>query len=325
MRDVHVAAFGRLRSGGLKPTLRLLVFLCACLPACALAECRVARVAQMPLTVDHNRLFVPVTVNETAGKFMVDTGAFHSLIDAGFASRAGVRMDAHQPRYILGGFGGNSLPVQAGRLRMFEFAGAKIPDREMPIYDFSEDFASDGLPVDGLLGADMLNLLDVELDFPGKTLSLWRLFDCHDIEPLHWSGDYASIPMPRQSDKHVKIPIWLDGADMDALLDTGAGGLHLSHEAALRAGATEDQLAHDPVMEGAGIGGKGHSLRHRFHVLLVGRDEYHDIDAAVSDKPDRASPVFEKYDAIIGLRYLFHHRVWISYGTETLFLQALPK
>jgi predicted aspartyl protease len=294
-------------------------------PASTWAECRVARVAQMKLTVEHNRLYVPVTVNDTAGEFMVDTGAFHSLIDAGFASRAGVRMDAHQPRYSLGGFGGNSLPVQAGRLRMLEFAGAKIPDREMPIYDFSQDFARVGVPVDGLLGADLLDLLDVELDFAGNTLSLWRLFDCHDIEPLHWSGDYASIPVHRLSDKHIKIPIWLDGADMDAMLDTGAGGLHLSREAALRAGATADQLAHDPVMEGAGIGGKGTSRRHHFQILLVGKDEYHDIDAAVSEQPARATRMFENFDAILGLRYLMQHRVWISYGTETLFLQNLPK
>jgi predicted aspartyl protease len=306
------------------PVLLALVSTCL-FPAVASAQCRVARVAQMPMTVEHNRLFVPVTVNETAGKFMVDTGAFHSLIDAGFASRAGVRMDTHQPRYTLGGFGGNSLPVQAGRLRMFEFAGAKIPDREMPIYDFSQDFARVGIPVDGLLGADMLNLLDVELDFPGNTLSLWRLFDCHDIEPLHWSGDYASIPMARQSDKHVKIPIWVDGADMDAMLDTGAGGLLLSREAALHAGATEDQLGHDPVMEGAGIGGKGTSRRHRFHVILIGKDVYHDMDAAVSDRPADKRGMFENFDAIVGMRYLFHHRVWISYGTETLFLQDLPK
>jgi predicted aspartyl protease len=294
-------------------------------PASTWAECRVARVAQMKLTVEHNRLYVPVTVNDTAGEFMVDTGAFHSLIDSGFASRAGVRMDAHQPRYSLGGFGGNSLPVQAGRLRMLEFAGAKIPDREMPIYDFSQDFARVGVPVDGLLGADLLDLLDVELDFSGNTLSLWRLFDCHDIEPLHWSGDYASIPMTRLSDKHIKIPIWLDGADMDAMLDTGAGGLLLSREAALRAGATAEELAQDRVVEGAGIGGKGTSRRHHFHVLLIGKDEYHDIDAGVSDKPANASAMFEKYDAIVGMRYLFHHRVWISYGTETLFLQTLPK
>jgi len=294
-------------------------------PAWALAECRVARVAQMPLAIEHNRLFVPVTVNDTAGEFMVDTGAFHSLIDTSFASHAGVRWDFHQPRYILGGFGGNSLPVQAGRLRMLEFAGAKIPDREMPIYDFSQDFGRVGLPVNGLIGADLLNLLDVEMDFPGKTLSLWRLFNCHDIEPLHWAGDYASIPMHRLSDNHIKIPIWLDGADMDAMLDTGAGGLHLSREAALRAGATADQLAHDPVMEGAGIGGKGTSRLHRFRILLVGKDEYHDIDAAVSEKPANATRMFETFDAIIGLRYLLHHRVWISYGTETLFLQNLPK
>jgi predicted aspartyl protease len=301
-----------------------ILLMAACIsPLPAEADCRAGRVGQMPLSIEHNRLFVPVTVNDTPGSFLVDTGAFQSVIDSGFASRAGVRWDQHQPPVVISGFGGHTLPVRAGRLRMLAFAGVKIPDREMPIYDFAANVTHGTAPMAGLIGADLLDVLDVELDFTNHTLSLWRLFGCQAIEPLHWTGDYASIPMHRQSDKHVQIPIWLDGAAMDAVLDTGAGGLHLSREAAIRAGATQDALAHDPVTPGGGFGGSSTSRRHHFKLLLVGKDVYRDIDAAVSEVPARSSGAFEKNDAILGLRYLLQHRVWISYGTETLFMQRI--
>jgi hypothetical protein len=53
-------------------------------------------------------------------------------------------------------------------------------------------------------------------------------------------------------------------------------------------------------------------------MLLIGKDVYHDVSAFVTDETSRA-PV------LVGLPFLLHHRVWISYGTETLFLQRLSK
>jgi len=137
---------------------------------------------------------------------------------------------------------------------------------------------------------------------------------------MHWSGDYAAIPLSREASKHVDIPIWLDGAVMKAKLDTGAGGLILDRQAALAAGATEDQLAHDPVAGGVGIGGKVTARRHVFHLLLIGKDVYHDVPAFVSD----TSSTVSRTPALVGMTYLRDHKVWMSYGTETLFLQSVP-
>ena len=213
----------------------------------AVAGCAAGKVGEMPLTIWHNRLFVPLTVNDTQGQFLIDTGAFHSIVDQNFARTAGVQWDRHQPAYTLGGFGGQTLPVLAGRMRMLTIAGMRVPDREMPIHDFGAEAAPNNTTISGLLGADLLDLFDVELDPAAGKLTLWRLVGCHDIEPLHWTGDYAAIPMRRSADKQLRIPIWIDGADFDAILDTGAKGLYLSHAAALQAGATDAQLTQDPA------------------------------------------------------------------------------
>jgi predicted aspartyl protease len=293
----------------------------ACLISPALAgQCSVAKVAEMPMTFWHNRIFVPVAVNDTPGIFMLDTGAAQSMLNTGYADRAGVAWDQHQPDYTMEGVGGKqTLVLHAAHLRMLEFGGARVPDREMPISGIEMKQPS-GAPVDGLLGADMVNLLDLELDFQAGKVAFWRLFDCKDISPLHWSGDYAAIPLSREASKHVDIPIWLDGAVLKAKLDTGAGGLVLDRQAAMEAGATEDQLAHDPVEGGVGVGGKVAGHIHVFHLLLIGKDVYHDVSAFVTDTSSSVS----RTAALVGMTYLRNHRVWMSYGTETLFLQALP-
>jgi len=301
--------------------MRLPTLLCALLfTTTAQAECRVGKVAEMPITFWHNRIYVPVTVNDTPGTFMLDSGASMSLINTGFAARAGVGWDLHQPRLQLEGVGGKLTGiVRAGHLRMLEFGGVKIPDREMPISDIVAPQPG-GQAVDGLLGADMLNLLDLELDFQSNTASFWRLFGCANITPLHWTGDYATIPLHRQASKHVEIPIWLDGALVQAVLDTGAGGLVIDRPTALQAGATPDQLAHDPTTGGIGIGGPAGGRKHIFKMLLIGKDIYRNVAAFVTDTPAQSPNMH----ALIGMNSLKNHRVWLSYGTETLFLQALP-
>jgi predicted aspartyl protease len=297
------------------PTLLFVLF-----AAQAHAECRVGKVAEMPITLWHNRIYVPVTLNDTPGTFMLDSGASLSIINTGFAARAGARWDLNQPRMQLEGVGGKLTGiVHAGRLRMLEFGGMKIPDREMPISDITAPQPG-GQTVDGLLGADMLNLLDLELDFQTNTARFWRLFGCTEITPLHWTGDYAAIPLHRQASKHVEIPIWLDGAVIQAALDTGAGGLVIDRATALQAGATPDQLAHDPPSGGIGIGGPVGGRKHIFKMLLIGKDVYRNVAAFVTDTPMETANMH----ALIGMNGLRNHRVWFSYGTETLFLQSLP-
>ncbi len=287
-------------------------------PAARASGCKVAKVAEMPMNFWHNRIFLPVSVNNVPGTFLLDTGAFNSQIDTAFAARAGVGWDRMQAGIVEEGVGGRETRVlHPGHLRMLEFGGAKIPDREMPMGEVPMP-KPEGGNADGIIGADMLNLLDLELDFQTNKVAFWRLYDCPEVTPVGWTGDYAAIPLTRQASKHVKIPIWLDGAVIQATLDTGAGGLLVDRATALQAGATSEDLAHDPVAGGIGIGGRANGHIHRFKMLLIGKDVYRDVDAFVPDTSGESNTLH----ALVGMTYLRNHRVWFSYGTETLFLQA---
>jgi predicted aspartyl protease len=282
-------------------------------------QCRVAKAAEMPMTYWHNRIFVPVSVNEMPGTFLLDTGAFNSTVNTEFASRANVVWDRFQPQLTLEGVGGKQTrTVRAGRLRMLEFGGLKIPDREMPIAEVDMQ-QPNGAPVDGILGAELLSVLDLEIDFRSSEVTLWRLYGCADIAPVGWTGDYASIPLHRTTEKQVTIPIWLDGALVQSVLDTDAGGLVLDRKTALAAGATEAELAQDPAGAALGMGGRVTGRRHHFKLLLIGKDVYHDVTGFVTDTKSMEG----KAPVLVGMSALRNHRAWFSYGTETLFLQSL--
>ncbi len=57
-----------------------------------------------------------------------------------------------------------------------------------------------------------------------------------------------------------------------------------------------------------------------FHMLLICKDVYKNVSVFVADTASESALLH----APVGMNSLKNHRVWLSYGTETLFLQSLP-
>jgi predicted aspartyl protease len=295
-----------------------------CLPNAALAQCKIERQTTVPLTLLHNRAIVPMSINETPGQFEIDTGSDDTILSAEYAKASHVGIDRHANEQVTIGVGNKeTLPAFPVHARHIQFG-------DIPFYDWeftasnSEIFPSEH--ISGLLGRDFMHYFDIELDLTDGKMTVWRLFNCTELTPP-WKGDYDTIPMKKIKGSAMTMPIWIDNAFMDVILDTGAGGLIITHTAANRAGASDARLAQDEQAGGQGLGGGFQAARHQFGTLLIGSQEIRSPYVRV-DPTDTSTSGIKAYsgaDGLIGLAPLHAQRLWISFGTATLFVQNGPK
>ncbi len=306
----------------MRPLLNRFLLLAAalCTPAPAFASCALIKETTLPLTVDRTRLYVPVMMNDTQGLFTVDTGAGVTLLTGAFASQAHVGLDRHAGQVELSGVGDrHTLPVNQAHVRQTVIGTIKFQDWEFAVVP-PQAGGLGKTEHDGILGMDFLHYFDLDFDFQAKTLTLWRLRGCTDIHP-EWKGDYDAIPLKHTADQSVTIPIFIDNAFLDVELDSGSPDLLLTRSAGLRAGATETALAQDAASHSAGIGGKFPAAMHQFQLLLVGSEQFKNPLIEVETEGRHT----DYADGLLGLLYLRAHRMWLSYGTNTLFVQGVGK
>jgi predicted aspartyl protease len=290
-------------------------------PSLAAAQCKISRAASMPLTMKHGRAFVPVSINETEGQFQIDTGAGETVLSDAFVRATHVGIDRHAGQYYMAGAGGReTLPAFHVHARHIEIGGISFQDWEFAATDMH-------MGADGLLGRDFLHYFDLELDMAAGRATLWRLFGCKDVQPP-WKGDYDTIPLKKiGSVGALSLPIWIDNAFLNVMFDTGAGGLLLTQGAAERAGASAAQLASAQRVKGLGIGGGFETIPHKFGMLLVGSEVFNapviEVDPAATDADGARQ--YGGADGIVGLDLIRADRVWISFTTGNLFVQAPSK
>jgi hypothetical protein len=169
--------------------------------------------------------------------------------------------------------------------------------------------------IDGLLGRDLLSLLDLDLDLPGRRLTLYHVHDCAG-RFLPWDSAYAAIPVIMPAEDAMIVPVRLNGMPLRAMLDTGAGASLLAAPGMFRLGLQPAFLEGDPVDLISGLGPRVTTMhRHKFRSLQVGGETIDNPQIWVA--AIRLSPIV---DMLLGADWLAGRRVWISYASRQLFV-----
>jgi len=275
------------------------------LAACAdnAGPCRLQPVADLPATLDRNRLEVAGQVNGAAVTLLIDTGAQRTVLN--MATVSALQLPRSQRSVtLLNGIGG-------------AVSGADVfAELDVGHVDFRQRLAVANLPdFGGIVGGDMLSGFDLELDVPDRRVRLWRARGCHAAD-LPWTGPRATVPVHVTGDR-LRLAVTIDGQKLDALLDSGAGRSLLQADVAQRLGVPAAALAADPAARVRGLdGGLVGIHAHRFASLGVGDEVFANPQIGV------ASFRLDAADMLLGMDYLRGHRVWVSYRTGELFIQA---
>lgn len=284
-------------------------------PADTTGSCEPSVIVRLPIEVRSRLLTVPVSINGQELRLVVDTGAERTTISEAAAARLHLPRDMSRI-HTATGIGG-SVTSADGVVSDFTLGNVRLPpvDR-VAIGRFG--FDNDAAPLaDGLLGADILLAFDLDIDVPGKALTIYRVRRCLNNQPP-WQEPFTAIDGVTQQKDRLLIPFSLDGVPGRSILDTGAAASTVGLQMAKRMGLTAEKMSLDrPVVQrGVGSGSvTGHY--HWFRELRIG-------PATIQGLMLTVLPIDVGVgDGLIGEDFLEGRRVWLSFPTRQVFVSKL--
>jgi len=281
-------------------------------PVTAAGECGTVRLGETTVATLRNAPIVTLSANGVPVTLLLDTGAEGTILTPAVAQRIGAQRPRVEFQRQLRGIAG-SLQSSEAELRSFTLGGVVIPWRRVRVAPVNVASVFSG-PLDGVLGADTLSSFDVDFDLPGHRMVLYQKQTCPGAAPA-WTEPYATVSAGRSRGDHLFFPVRLDGRRTDAFIDTGSQFTVLSTRAALALGVTAAVLARDRMVTVRGAAGEQLAARvHRFSQLEIGAETIRNPEIVVTDVS------LSDADLVLGIDFLKSRRLWLSYGSQQIFL-----
>lgn len=284
--------------------LWILALLSAGVATPALAgNCQVGQIAELKVTMKGLEPIVDTMINGKPAPFLLDSGAFYSLIPQPVAKALDLPLSPAPPGFRLSGIGG-STNTEVASVAHFGLAGADLRNIEFLV-------GGSDTGQTGLIGQNVLGLADVEYDLPNGAVRLFRPKNCGKIAFAYWTEGKPFFEIPIQSKEearnHTVGTVELDGAKLKATFDTGAERTVVSLRAAARAGVKPG----DPGVQQAGWSfGVGRHAQQgwigSFKMLKIGNEELHNVRLRMADLGDADT------DMLLGADYFVSHRLYVS-------------
>jgi len=279
--------------------------------------CGIRPFAEVPVRLVQNIPLVEARINGQPVTMVLDSGAENTLLTEEAARRVGLEFDQRDIR--RGSGAGGEVSSFAARVKRFEFAGLAIPDH--PVLATPRAIGSiGGERIDGLLPALVLSAFDVDLDIPGRKLTLYGGAVCGDTAIPAWRESSVSIPADFSSRPRVMLRVRAGTTEARALVDTGAQNMVASTRVATAAGLTPADIEAGRPVVMRGVGPQAVAARLvRLPTLEIGPERGRDVAVIVADSG------LEKVDMILGMDYLATRRLWFSYARQQVFIMVPPR
>jgi tetratricopeptide (TPR) repeat protein/predicted aspartyl protease len=213
--------------------------------------CTLGRVAELPIAMSGTQPIVTAKINNRDARFVLDSGAFFSLMSAATAAEFNLRLRAAPYGFRLAGVGGSVSP-QVATVKDFSIAGALI---------HNVDFLVGGSEVggQGLIGQNFLQQWDVEYDFAKGVVRLFKPEGCRKSHLAYWltpgqTFSEMEIEPVALARMHTIGEGYVNGQKIRVMFDSGAYTSVLSLKAAARAGIKTDSPGVTEAGYSSGIG-----------------------------------------------------------------------
>ena len=221
----------------------------------------------LPVTMSGLRPLVPVKIENRPLFFVLDSGAFYSVLSP--ASAAALHLQVQSAKLQLGGVTGDET-ASITSVRQLTFG-----DSNVPATTFLVGGSDPGGGAAGFLGQSVLRLSDVEYDLGNGLMRLIHPEHCGNAPLAYWArgAPYSAIDIVPDTmlffgyrtmrygigrlDPYVVGAVgtaYLNGVKIRVLFDTGAGNSILTLSAAARAGVKPDTPGVAPAGGEFGIG-----------------------------------------------------------------------
>jgi tetratricopeptide (TPR) repeat protein/predicted aspartyl protease len=281
----------------------------------AAAKCKLSRVVELPITMSGTRPTLTAQINGADARFVLDSGAFYSMISSATAAQFQLRLRPGPFGLRITGVGG-SAEASLATVKAFTLAGIPLHDVE-----FLVGGSESGGGSIGLLGQNFLEKWDVEYDFAHGVVRLFKAEDCKHTLLAYWTTpeqdnlsmmdiDYTTPMRP-----HTKGTASINGAKITVMFDTGAWNSVLSTKAAARAGVKVDTPGVVEAGYSSGIGrGSVQTYIAPFSSFKIG-----DGEEIKNARLRMADINLDEGDMLLGADFFLSHHVYVANSQHRLY------
>jgi tetratricopeptide (TPR) repeat protein len=279
----------------------------------AMADCKIFKLAELPVTISGQRPLVAVKINGADALFVADSGAVYSVITPASAAQYGLKRHRAPTYFRVEGVGGRA-EVSAAYVDELTLANQVIRHTE-----FLVGGSEVGSGAVGVLGQNVLGVADTEYDLANGVIRLMQPGEgCEKALLAYWaaSQQYSVIDMDWTGGKWSTASgtAYLNGSKIRVDFDTGAGASFLARRVAERVGFK-------PSGEAVERGGFWHGIGSQnfetwiatFASFKVGDEEIHNARLRVGDAD------LPKYDMLLGADFFLSHRIYVANSRGKLY------
>ena len=272
------------------------------------ADCGIQQLAELPITMVRTRPMVAGTINGKPARFLVDSGAFFSMLGHDSVGKFQLKLFPLPNNMRIRGIGGFA-EAQAAEIGQLTLDG--VPSRIANI-----DFVVGGNSItfggiDGLLGQNIIGTNDTEYDLANGHIRLMKSDGCRKESLAYWAGNnpvaVMSIGRRTPIEPHIIGNATINGKKISVMFDSGASRSVLSRKAAARAGITMD---HDGMSAAGLSSGVGQRMVEtsvaRFELLDLGGEQIKNARLLVGDLGAG------QRDMLLGADFFLSHRVYVA-------------
>jgi tetratricopeptide (TPR) repeat protein len=281
-------------------------------PALA-AKCEIARLADMAVTMNGFRPIVPLKINGQDAHFLLDSGAFYSMMSPATAAQFKLKTTNTPFGMRVIGVGGSSA-TEATVVKELRFANAVVPNVEFLV-------AGAEVGADGLLGQNLLKSFDVEYDLGQGAVRLFATEHCEDARFSYWLpvDQKPSVMTLDLADEHNPRTLgsaYLNGRKISVQFDSGASYSVLTSEAAERAGITPESPG---VVDGGASRGIGSSMV-KTYIATFPTFAIGDHEEIKNARLRFAKVELNRVDMLIGADFFISHRIFVATKERKIFM-----
>lgn len=295
-------------------------------------DCTVKQIASLQMADDFpGRVVVTGTIEGAPHSFMIDTGGFVSELYDDVVQKLGLSTSTIDPNVEIYDSGGNVRRryVSVPKLAL----GAVHADTKIMTVKSRGPGQDKG--IDGMIGPDVLEHFDIELDFAARKVNFISQDHCEG-KVVYWSDRFTETDFAL-SDQHIVIPMMLDGREVKATVDTGAPLTYLSETVSHRLFGIDSKSPGIERNPGAPPDSP-YAYRYRFKSLSVAGLAVNNPSIGII--PDRAHQAFSRrhtdkidFDPVdaprmpemqllLGMNVLSKLHLYIAYKEHKLYLTA---
>ncbi len=265
----------------------------------ARAACRLTELAELPVTMAGLRPLTHVRLNGQDAVFVVDTGAFMSVLSPQALQRYGLSLGKGAALHVEGVAG--RADAGAAVVDHMDLGGANLARVRFAVVD------GIGGDVAGVLGQNILPDADVEYDLAHGLIRYLKPEGCNHGDMLAWWTDRASTQLLLPVTSEISTFGQLNGQDVRLQFDSGTGHSSLTLAAAARLGVTPQSPQVVSAPPGVGIGARSvPTWIAPFDRFDLAAEQVRNTRLRISQADLGAD------DMVLGADFFLAHRIYVS-------------